>query len=416
MTGRAAAAPSMLHPSRDPRRRGLPLEQWPEGDRQTWQATLEPGDPLDPGGAGADWALATIRIIQRGYGQWLAWLQRTGCLDPDVTPTARVVPEMLARYIADLQPIVSSQTVLTYVEAIAHFCRAATPGADWAWLMRLVSRLKRRVVPARPKRHRVVPTQDLLSLGLGTMHDAAAASQVVPWRAACRYRDGLIVALLAVRPLRLRNFAAIEIGRHLTCEGGRYVVRFAPAETKSRRELAFVVPEALTAPLERYVSRYRPLLCARAGARVQGVPGTPAGMRLWVSAQGSAMIERSVYESVVTLTGAQFRRPVNPHLFRDCAGTSIATDDPEHVHVTASLLGHTSLATSERYYDHAQSLQAVRRHQILILQLRQKSEALVGFQGGEAGSYNQGCDERAEQGFAAPARVVHELKEAEIVR
>ncbi len=372
---RRRAAPSTLHPSRDPGRRGLPLEQWPEGDRKAWRATLEPGDPLDPGGAGADWAPATIRMIQRGYGQWLAWLQRTGGLAPDVTPTARVLPEMLARYIADLQSIVSSQTVLTYVEAIAHFCRAATPGADWAWLLRLVGRLKRRVVPARPKRHRLVPAQDLLSLGLGTMRDAAAASEAaVPWRAACRYRDGLMVALLAVRPLRLRNFAAIEIGRHLSREGDRYVLRFAPAETKSRRELAFAVPEALTAPLERYVSQYRPLLCARAGARVQGVPGTPAGMRLWVSAQGSAMIDRSVYESVVTLTGAQFRRPVNPHLFRDCAATSIATDDPEHVHVIASLLGHTSLATSARYYDHAQSLQAVRRHQSLVLQLRHKSD------------------------------------------
>jgi len=31
-------------------------------------------------------------------------------------------------------------------------------------------------------------------------------------------------------------------------------------------------------------------------------------------------------------------------------------------------------------------------------------------------SRNQACDERAEQGFAAPARVVHELEEAEVVR
>src|SRR4051812_12694993 len=33
-----------------------------------------------------------------------------------------------------------------------------------------------------------------------------------------------------------------------------------------------------------------------------------------------------------------------------------------------------------------------------------------------AGSYDQGGDERAEQGFAAMARVVHELEEAEVVR
>ena len=31
-------------------------------------------------------------------------------------------------------------------------------------------------------------------------------------------------------------------------------------------------------------------------------------------------------------------------------------------------------------------------------------------------SHDQGCDERAEEGFAASARVVHELEEAEVER
>src|SRR3954464_14542108 len=42
--------------------------------------------------------------------------------------------------------------------------------------------------------------------------------------------------------------------------------------------------------------------------------------------------------------------------------------------------------------------------------------ALVGFQGGEAGSRNQACDKGAEQGSPTPARVVNELEEAEIER
>src|SRR3954465_11036877 len=43
-------------------------------------------------------------------------------------------------------------------------------------------------------------------------------------------------------------------------------------------------------------------------------------------------------------------------------------------------------------------------------------EALVGFRGGGAGSRNQACDKGAEQGSPTPARVVHELEEAEIER
>src|SRR5215203_3832285 len=43
-------------------------------------------------------------------------------------------------------------------------------------------------------------------------------------------------------------------------------------------------------------------------------------------------------------------------------------------------------------------------------------KALVGFRGGGAGSRNQACDKGAEQGSPTPARVVHELEEAEIER
>jgi integrase/recombinase XerD len=32
-------------------------------------------------------------------------------------------------------------------------------------------------------------------------------------------------------------------------------------------------------------------------------------------------------------TTAQFGHSVNTHLFRDCAATSVATDDPEHVRI-----------------------------------------------------------------------------------
>src|SRR4051794_10508856 len=40
--------------------------------------------------------------------------------------------------------------------------------------------------------------------------------------------------------------------------------------------------------------------------------------------------------------------------------------------------------------------------------------ALVGFRGGGAHHLTRAADKGAEQGFSAPARVVHELKEAEI--
>ena len=62
-------------------------------------------------------------------------------------------------------------------------------------------------------------------------------------------------------------------------------------------------------------------------------------------------------------------------------------------------------------------LTAARASQLSVGNAGQLSgEDLVGFRGGEAGSRDQARDKGAEQGFSAPARVVHELEEAEMER
>jgi integrase len=65
-------------------------------------------------------------------------------------------------------------------------------------------------------------------------------------------------------------------------------------------------------------------------------------------------------------------RAINPHLFRDCAATSIAIDDPDHIGIVSRLLGHRAASTAERYYNHARSVEASRRLQQQILALRDR--------------------------------------------
>ena len=87
---------------------------------------------------------------------------------------------------------------------------------------------------------------------------------------------------------------------------------------------------------------------------------------------GSIMTEIAIYFRIMKLTRAKFGHVVNMHLFRDCAATSIATEDPGHVLITKSVLDHATLRTSERNYNHARSREAMRRHQAPILRLRQE--------------------------------------------
>ena len=87
---------------------------------------------------------------------------------------------------------------------------------------------------------------------------------------------------------------------------------------------------------------------------------------------GAAMAGVSIYGRITALTRQAFGVAINPHLFRDAAATSIAIDDPEHVQVSAALLGHASLKTTQRHYDQSRMLAAGRRYQDQLVGLRRR--------------------------------------------
>ena len=82
------------------------------------------------------------------------------------------------------------------------------------------------------------------------------------------------------------------------------------------------------------------------------------------------MKSHRIHTRVCRRTEERFGHPINPHLFRDAAATSIAEQDPEHVEMIKAILGHTSLATSQAHYNHANSLEASRRLQRVVAELR----------------------------------------------
>jgi len=188
------------------------------------------------------------------------------------------------------------------------------------------------------------------------------------------YRDGLMIALLAARPLRRKNLAAIKIGEHLFRNGPDYRLQFAARETKSRKVLELNLPSKLTPFFDRYLSHHRPLLFPRNRNSRQPTTHAPSACsNLWVSVRGTGMGAESMYRCIVAHTRAKFGRSINPHLFRDAVATSVAIGDPKHVRITMNLLGHSKLATTERHYIQARSLEATRRHQSHMLGLRRQS-------------------------------------------
>ena len=349
---------SGLPPRLDPARRPLPLEAWPAADRRAWLAALAAGDVLEPGGPAAAWRPHSKRNALQGWGHYLAWLARTGQLEDSADPRARVTPERLVGYIAALRARGNAPaTVLGRVDMLALFLRAVDPGRDPPDpLRRLLVRLRAEAegVGHPDKRGRLQASHELLALGQRLMQRTEAKLQDLPrCQRAVLYRDGLVIALLAARPLRLRNFAALELGRHLVREDVGWRLVIPGAETKTGRPLELPFPEVLVPALERYLAVHRPVLAARPG-RGQG----RAGAALWLSLEGGPLSEGTLGYQVRQRTRAAFGRAVNPHLFRDCAATSLALEDPAHVRIAAQVLGHGSFRTTERHYNLAQGQRA----------------------------------------------------------
>lgn len=353
-----------LSPKMDPPRRCQKPDAWPALDREAWARATEAGDLLDPGGAGARWPPATRRGVMQAYGRWLTFLtdERPGLLR--LPFVARINLEPIRAFISYLERVNASCTVWSRISLLATAVQAMAPEAHLNWMRPVIARLHRKIQPFRLKRHRLVDSAELFAFGADIMREAEAANMQA-WRKALRYRDGLMIALLASRPLRQGNSTPIEIDRHLLHRGDGYQRRFLASETKPRRRLEFPVPAALVGSLDRYLSIHRPVLCLR--SRTGNVT-----TRLWVSSTGRPLLVGAVHKQIVKLTLARFGHPINPHLFRDCAATSIAENDPEHVRITKEILGHTTLKTSERYYNHARSQQAVTLYQAHVISMRSR--------------------------------------------
>jgi len=352
----------------EPSRSCLRLEDWPAPDRAAWAAAIQPGDILEEGGAAAHWSPASRRKTASGYGRYLAWLRDTGKLDPSCLPQERVTKEIVTGYVDHLSAYNRGYTVLCRIQELYDAIRVMAPDRDWAWLRRLGSAIRSRTRPAKSKVGRVPPADSLAQLGLKLMARAESAGDLTPLQRAVLFRDGLMIALLAYRPVRVSNLAAIAIGRQLVQQGSGYWLRFEADETKTRRPFQAAIPIALLPGLVRYLDHHRVVLLTGANRRL------PANIdALWVSETATPMAVISIHNRFRRHTKAAFGGGVSPHLFRDSAVTAIATDGPAHVRAIMPILGHSTLATSEKHYNQARSLDASRQYISIVAGLKGRS-------------------------------------------
>jgi integrase/recombinase XerD len=340
-------------------RLSLDVAEWPLRDRAAWAAARQPAGPLDDGGLAAGWSAKTVRQSEKGYGLWLGCLARYGLLDLDAAPGARLTRETLSLFGNELLARVAPQTAASRVRDLSVMIRALDPAADRTLVRRMQANLARRAPPSRAKRERMIAPALLFAAGLARMdrvdHEHHRKHDVRN----VRYRDGLMLAILAARAFRRGNLAQMRIGEHIAKVDGVYVCAFSAAETKNGRELVEPLPAALTPYIDRYLAEVRPAL-------LRG----HVSDAFWVSTYRGPLSEQSIYTKICAATEEELGVRLSPHLFRDALATGIATDDPEHIRMASRLLGHADPRTTERHYTHAQAIIASRRYNKVVLQLR----------------------------------------------
>jgi hypothetical protein len=343
--------------------RPLPIADWPARDCELWNKAVEPRGLFGGGGAGAHWSPASRGIVACGYNAWLSWLAAKGLLDPDMGPAGRVTRERVEAYVLEMQAKRAPYTMLARVQGLHDALRAMAPESEWKWLAQLRWSLKAQARPARDKLSRLKPPEELIALGKRLMDEAEAATEGSARRRAVRYRDGLIICLLTYRLMRRKNLAMMLLGRHLVKVAGSWRIVFAAEEIKTRRRYDAAFPAALAPRLERYLDTYRPVL-------LRGGPKDGNSDALWVSEDGIQLTYEAVAFQIVFRTCREFGRSLSPHLFRDCAATAVAIDNPKHIGDASLILGHDDHRTTEKHYNHARSLQASRRHAAMLMRLR----------------------------------------------
>lgn len=341
--------------------RCMPIEEWPAFDQRAWKAAIRTGELFEDDGPAAHWRPHTKKLAVKNYGRWLTFLANHHLLDADRQPAERVRPEAVAGYIDELRRSCKDTTTCFRIEGLIDALRVMGPDENWSWLRRIGRRLRAGASTRRDKQSRIRPAPELYNLGIKLMHEAQRECTVDPQRGSVKFRDGLIIALLAARPVRLRNIAGVRIGRNLVKIGTGYGLVFSASETKNRQPLEFPLPDRLTPYMGLYLKEVRPIFC-----RADSHDG------LWASAKGRPMTQRAIYARVCLRTREAFGLPINPHLFRVCAATTIAIRDPEHVLVARDVLGHSNLLTTQRYYNQAHALEAARQYQEIVMALRQE--------------------------------------------
>ena len=317
----------------------MPFHDWPAADRRLWDDLMRGGGPLDDRGPLAHLRETSRQVLINHYGRWLGWIAAAEPEALSIAPVDRAAMERLRRWLDDLAHT-RPMSRLAFVDSVLRPLIKTDPERDWTAHRSLKAALKRAAGSGDQSRKqgRILSSTVLFdhAVRYATMDATAATTKLQAFK---RRRDGTMVALLALVPIRCRAVVHLELGSSIQVREDRIVISLPADLTKNRLAWSCNVPEILVPLLRLYIEEVRPWFLQR---------GTARHDVLWVGDRGAPYVENYFGMKMSNVTEVLTGVRVSPHLFRDAAATTLARSSPDAARLIRPVLGHTSGSTAER--------------------------------------------------------------------
>jgi integrase len=197
------------------------------------------------------------------------------------------------------------------------------------------------MIPAS-KFNRIVETERIVEAGFAIMEEVEITETRTRLQRAQSYRDGLIISLLALCPIRLKNLASLTIDKNFVKLGEDWLIVLGAKDTKERRPDERPIPTILSRHIGNYLKTYRPAF-------------SYAGKELWVGIYGRPLSYSAIERIVTETTRQTLGIPISPHLFRSCAASSASKHARATPNLASAVLNHRGSRTTQEHYNRSKS-------------------------------------------------------------
>jgi hypothetical protein len=346
----------------------LRVEAWPVIDRQFWEAGVAPATGLRRRRHADTLTPRSIKAAWESYGRFLAVLAERGLLNLAIGPAERVTFETVAVFFDAFRAAGNADnTIKARLFHLRMALHIMTPKADFDWITRPDGYSLDSFLQQIPSDDIAPPSSAaLFKWGLELMADEPLpANSFQRTQFYRKYRDGLIIALLAGRAPRVGSLAQMRLGTNLYRLNGEYWAHLQSMIVKNKRELEYSLPPQLTPYIDRYLAEIRPVLLDAASTNA-----------LWGNGDGGANTYRAIETMMFRRTQRKFNRSFGPHAFRDAFASALATHDPRNPGLAAVILGITEGVVNV-HYRKARQADAARKLQADLREERKRTRVVA---------------------------------------